>query len=298
MGSMQVIDEGWLTAATLSAGGIAATLASHPLAQSIWHAVKTLSALFVIVLVLEMVTGGNLRRYLTRNFRTDVTYGIFYMGGIYNSLVYAPLVAAATLIMPAWNFRLLDYVPGPLGFVLYWVLADAAGYWIHRWYHSNPILWEFHKVHHSQTELTFVTSWRNHVVEQLATNLVMLVPLMALGMPLWFWAPVYFLQLVFEGLQHCDLKWRYGWLYPILVSPMFHAIHHAPDIARQSSNYGKILGIWDHLFGTLYAGERPTRYGLADADMPVSFLGTVAAPFVALWRRRPQISGDQGRRSA
>ena len=102
---MQVMDESWLTAATLSAAGIAAKLAAQPLAQSVWHAVKTLSAVFVVVLILEIVTGGNLRRYLTRNFRTDVTYGIFYAGGIYNSLVYAPLVAAATLITPAWNFR-------------------------------------------------------------------------------------------------------------------------------------------------------------------------------------------------
>ena len=77
-------------------------------------------------------------------------------------------------------------------------------------------------------------------------------------------------------------------LYPILVSPMFYAIHHAPDIARQSSNYAKMLGIWDRL------GERPTRYDSADTDTPISFLGTVAVPFVSLWRRRPQISGGSG----
>jgi sterol desaturase/sphingolipid hydroxylase (fatty acid hydroxylase superfamily) len=258
---MQVIDQGWLTAATVSAEGIAATLAAYPLSQSVWHAVKTLSVVFVIVLILEMVTGGNLRRYLTRNFRTDVAYGIFYIGGIYNSVVYAPVVAV-TMILPAWNFRLLDHVPGLLGFAFCWLLSDAAGYWLHRWNRSNPILWEFHKVHHSQTELTFVTSWRNHVVEQLTSNVV---PLMVLGMTLWYWAPVYFLQLVCEALQHSDLKWRYGRLYPILLSPMFHAIHHAPDIARQSGNYGKIL-VWDHLFGTIDACERPTRYGLVDAD--------------------------------
>jgi sterol desaturase/sphingolipid hydroxylase (fatty acid hydroxylase superfamily) len=295
MGSMQVIDEGWLTAAALSARGIAAMLAAHPLVQSVWHATKTLCAVFAIVLILEMATGGNLRRYLTRNFRTDVAYGIFYIGGVYNTLVYAPLVAAATLILPAWHFRLLDHVPGPLGFAIYWLLADAGGYWLHRWYHRNPILWEFHKVHHSQTELTFVTSWRNHVVEQLASNVVLFVPLMLLGMPTWYWGPIYFLQLVCEGLQHSDLNWRYGWLYPVLVSPTFHAIHHAPDIARQSCNYGKILGIWDHLFGTISAGARPAQYGLAGMDMPVSFLGTVAAPFVSLWRRTPPVPGDPGK---
>ena len=151
-----------------------------------------------------------------------MTYGFFYYGGIYNLLIYGPIAAGLTLIVPVWDFRLLSYVPGPVGFVIYWLLADAAGYWIHRWYHHNPILWEFHKVHHAQTELTFVTSFRNHAVEQIVSNTVLFVPLMVLGLPLWYWAPVVFVQFVFEGLQHSDLKWRYGWFYALLVSPVFH----------------------------------------------------------------------------
>ena len=260
-----MIDQAWHAATTLYAelGEITAVLSGYPLLRSIWNAV------------------GNLRRYWTRNFRTDMTYGIFYYGGIYNILVAAPIIAGLTLIIPAWDFRLLNYVPGPAGFVIYWLLADAAGYWIHRWYHHNPILWEFH----TQTELTFVTSFRNHVVEQLVSNIVLFVPLMVLGLPLWFWAPAYFLQIVFEGLQHSDLKWRYGRLYPFFVSPIFHAIHHSPDRARHDSNYGKILSVWDYVFGTMSVGERPARYGLTGIEMPVSFTGTTVAPFLSLWKQ-------------
>ena len=270
-------------------GQVAAALSGYPLVQSLWRALKVFSAVFVIVFFLEMVLGGNLRRYWTRNFRTDVTYGFFYYGGIYNVLVYAPIAAGLTLIVPVWDFRLLDYVPGPVGFVIYWLLADAAGYWIHRWYHQNPILWEFHKVHHAQTELTFITSFRNHFVEQLVSNVVLFVPLMVLGLPLWYWAPAIFLQFLFEGLQHSDLKWRYGRLYPFFVSPVFHAIHHSPERSRHDSNYGKILSVWDYLFGTISVGARPARYGLVGVDMPVSFSGTMVAPFLALWHKRPRL---------
>ena len=129
-----------------------------------------------------------------------------------------------------------------------------------------------------------MTSFRNHVVEQLVANIVPFVPLMLLGLPLWTWAPLYFAQFVLEGLQHSDIKWRYGRLYAVIVSPVFHAIHHSPDRQRHDSNYGKILGIWDYLFGTISLGERPERYGLAGVSMPVSFSGTLAAPFVELWR--------------
>jgi sterol desaturase/sphingolipid hydroxylase (fatty acid hydroxylase superfamily) len=288
---MQALDLGWPTVAALYAdlSHLAAAAWGYPLVKSIWNAVKVLSAVFVVIFFLEMITGGNLRRYWTRNFRTDMTYGIFYYGGIYNFLIYAPVAAGLAFIVPSWDFHLLKYVPGPVGFVIYWLLADAAGYWVHRWYHHNPILWEFHKVHHAQTELTFVTSFRNHVIEQVVSNIVLFVPLMVLGLPLWFWAPAYFLQIVFEGLQHSDLKWRYGRLYPVLVSPMFHAIHHSPDRARHDSNYGKILSVWDYLFGTMSVGERPARYGLAGVDMPVSFWGTLLAPFLSLWRKRPAL---------
>jgi sterol desaturase/sphingolipid hydroxylase (fatty acid hydroxylase superfamily) len=135
------------------------------------------------------------------------------------------------------------------------------------------------------------------VVEQLVSNVVLFVPLMVLGLPLWFWAPAYFLQIVFEALQHSDLRWRYGKLYPIFVSPIFHAIHHSPDRARHDSNYGKILSLWDYLFGTMSVGERPTRYGLAGIEMPVSFWGTVAAPFLSLWQKRPLLFAGRGKRS-
>ena len=51
------------------------------------------------------------------------------------------VVAVLAFIVPAWDFRLLNYVPGPVGFVIYWLLADAAGYWIHRLFHRVPFLW-------------------------------------------------------------------------------------------------------------------------------------------------------------
>jgi sterol desaturase/sphingolipid hydroxylase (fatty acid hydroxylase superfamily) len=279
-------------------GQLLRSMSGYPLVLSLWNGLKVLSALFVVIFLLELVTGGNVRRYWTRNFRTDLLYGVFYYGGIYNVLIYAPLAAAMTLFLPAWNFRLLEYLPGPVAFVLYWVAADAAGYWIHRWQHHNPILWELHKVHHAQTEMTFVTSFRNHALEQVISNVILFIPLMILGLPLWYWAPVYLLQVGFESVQHADLKFRYGRLYPVLVSPVFHAIHHSPERARHDSNYGKILSVWDYLFGTISVGERPARYGLIGVDMPVSFWGTMAEPFVALWQKRNILFASDRPRSA
>jgi sterol desaturase/sphingolipid hydroxylase (fatty acid hydroxylase superfamily) len=259
--------------------GVTAMLSPYPLLQSLYGGARTLLIIFIMVFALEWITGGKVGRYWTRNFRTDVLYGLLYTGGIYNVLVYGPLIAVLALIVPASQFHLLDHLPAVAGFFAYWLITDFAGYWIHRLYHSSDFLWTFHKVHHAQTELTYVTSFRNHVVEQFVSNVIMFVPAMLLGVPVWYWGPVFLMQNLFEGVQHSDLKWRYGFLYPIIVSPVFHSIHHSPERARHDSNYGKILSIWDYLFGTMSVGERPPRYGLQTDSMPISFTGTLVQPF-------------------
>jgi sterol desaturase/sphingolipid hydroxylase (fatty acid hydroxylase superfamily) len=253
--------------------------------RTLASAVAGLAAVFVVIVALEFFAGSNLRRYLHRGFVTDVCYALVYQGGIYNTLIYAPVFAGIALVTPSWRPDLLGQLPLPVGFLIFWVVSDAIGYWIHRWQHKSAILWCFHSVHHSQTCLTFATSFRNHVFEQLFVNVLMYVPLMVLGMPKWYWAPAMLLQNVFEALQHSDLNWRYGKLYPVLVSPVFHAIHHAPERARHDTNFGKILSIWDCLFGTMSTGERPERYGVAGLTMSPSFWGTFIAPFGQLGRR-------------
>jgi sterol desaturase/sphingolipid hydroxylase (fatty acid hydroxylase superfamily) len=260
-------------------------LSRFPLLRTLAHALVILTATCIVVVCLELLAGSNLRRYLSRGFLTDLTYGLIYQGGIYNTLLYAPIFVGVALIMPSWHLEVLTRLPPLIGFLIFWVVSDAIGYWIHRWQHSNAILWCFHSVHHTQTCLTFVTSFRNHLLEQLFGNFLMYVPLMLLGMPKWYWAPAMLMQNFFEAVQHSDLNWRYGRLYPFLVSPVFHAIHHSPDRARHDSNYGKILSVWDYLFGTMSTGERPAKYGVAGLEMPVSFWGTFFAPFDQLRRR-------------
>ena len=45
------------------------------------------------------------------------------------------------------------------------VVSDFTRYWLHRFLHTIPVLWEFHKVHHSAKVLTPITFYRVHPVE-------------------------------------------------------------------------------------------------------------------------------------
>src|SRR5260370_13380573 len=64
------------------------------LAQRSVQGYITLTVVLAIAFLLEVVTRQPWRpRYLSRNFRLDVIYYIFYYGGFYHVLVFIPLYA-------------------------------------------------------------------------------------------------------------------------------------------------------------------------------------------------------------
>ena len=66
--------------------------------------------------------------------------------------------------------------PGPLAGLLFtlslFVVSDGVLFVAHWLHHKTPILWEFHKVHHSAEVLTPLTVLRTHPVEILINALV------------------------------------------------------------------------------------------------------------------------------
>jgi len=71
-------------------------------------------------------------------------------------------------------------------------------------------------------------------------------------------------------LQHANLRWTFGPVGRVLVSPAYHRLHHAPD--SQAVNLGVVLTIWDVLAG--YArfpahGGAAGRTGLDGRPVPV-----------------------------
>ncbi len=80
---------------------------------------------------------------------------------------------------------------------------------------------------------------------------------------------------------HANVKWRFGWLEWIVVTPAFHRWHHVAG-EHQDMNYAALLPVFDYLFGTLYlpARELPPRYG-CDTPLPDDWVGQLVSPFAA-----------------
>jgi len=234
--------------------------------------------------------------YATRGFRTDFIYYLFYYGGIYHIFVFVPLYAVMLKAMrtfaPFLMLDLLKHMNPVLQVVVFVVVADVGGYWVHRLLHANAWLWELHKIHHSQTRLTPLTNYRFHFLDETFRRVLLFIPFQMLGTSLQVALTVNFIMAWLLLLQHSEFDWHYGPIGRIFVSPVFHRWHHAVDAESQNANYGMLFTFWDDLFGTSFRRDTPPeQLGLAGEVMPDSFLRQQLIPIFRLLdlRKRPAV---------
>jgi len=150
------------------------------------------------------------------------------------------------------------------------VAMDAANWLAHFADHRLGFLWRFHALHHSQEELSVLTSFRAHPLMHTTGFVLATVPVVVLmpGRPI---APVLITIYVCIGtMQHANLRWTYGPAGRVIVSPAYHRLHHARE--DQSINLGVVLTIWDVLAGRARFPSRRAaagRTGLEGRPVPV-----------------------------
>ncbi len=233
-----------------------------------------------------------------------VDYLYFVVNRITYPLLFAPLVVG-TAAASAWTSGALAWGWGPAGtgfsagpgtniaFTLVTLLVMDAGVFLaHALQHRVPLLWEFHKVHHSAEVLTPITAYRIHPLDNLLTGtLTGLMTGAAHGLFDYLYAanPGVFLVFGLNAgvfafyLAGYNLRHSHLWLaYPpalshLLVSPAQHQIHHSRDPRHYDRNLGFIFAIWDWMAGTLYVPrERESlSFGLA-GDEQRDFDGVLA----------------------
>jgi iron(III) transport system substrate-binding protein len=159
------------------------------------------------------------------------------------------------------------------------VIDDAAKYILHRMLHKWPILWAFHKVHHTAETLTPITVYRTHPVEGVLFALrATVVQAIAVAGFIFFFgeraqlvtlmganAVLFLFNATGSNLRHSHVHISYGrWLEKILISPAQHQIHHSVARRHHDKNFGAVLAVWDWICGSLHLAEaRPVkRFGI------------------------------------
>lgn len=160
------------------------------------------------------------------------------------------------------------------------LVGDFIGYWRHRLEHT-PLLWPSHAVHHSDTEMTWLTLERFHPINRLTTLLFDTAALLVLGLPPYALAANMFVRHYYGFLIHADLPWTYGPFAAVFVSPAMHRWHHAADPRAFNTNYATVFSIFDRIFGTLRVpGLCNVPLGVTD-DMKPTLVGQLGYAFTA-----------------
>ena len=192
--------------------------------------------------------------------RTDIIYTLIHRLGLFRVALFftvEPLFDSGFGALRAaglGTFHLDQLWPGVTdgalaSLLLYLLVFDFVAYWLHRGQHRIGLWWRLHSLHHAQQQMTMWSDNRNHLLDDLLVDVLLVVAAQLIGMaPGQFIAIVALTQLS-ESLQHANLRLSFGRIGERLwVSPHFHRVHHS--IHSSDHNFGVLLPWWDQLFGT------------------------------------------------
>lgn len=225
--------------------------------------------------------------------RTDVLYTLIHRLGLFRVALFfsvEPLfdeLFGALRVAGLGTLHLDQFWAGVtdhawISFLLYLVVFDFVDYWIHRGQHGFNWWWSLHSLHHSQQQMTMWSDNRNHLLDDLLRDSVLVVVGQLIGVgPGQFVAIVAIAQLS-ESLQHANIKLHFGRIGERLwISPRFHRLHHSIGIGHERNaqgelvrrgrspalgghNFGVLLPWWDVLFGTANFELRWDPTGIRD----------------------------------
>lgn len=178
----------------------------------------------------------------------------------------------------------LEELPSWAKLIIMFVIADFIQWNIHRLLHKVPVLWKFHKVHHSVEEMGFAAHFRFHWMETVIYRTLQYIPLAMMGFGLQSFFLIHIIALVIGHINHANLNITYGPFKYILNNPVMHLWHHAKEIPEGKSgvNFGLSLSIWDYLFKTAYIPKRSGSIPLGFDHIekfPKSFIKQEIYPF-------------------
>lgn len=168
--------------------------------------------------------------------------------------VYVPfLLWAAHVAEQGWGISRWLGLAGWMELVASIVVLDFFNYLWHRANHRVSLLWRFHKAHHSDTEMDLTTALRFHPGE-------LMISAFAKAGWIALWGPSVIAWFVFEALVSLAAQFHHSNIdFPdrienrlsrLIVTPRYHAAHHAVDRDYGDRNFCTILSLWDYLLGT------------------------------------------------
>jgi sterol desaturase/sphingolipid hydroxylase (fatty acid hydroxylase superfamily) len=177
-------------------------------------------------------------------------------------------VAAAAFAATTLDFGVLRLLPDAHSWLLLalsLILLDFAVWAQHVAMHRIPLLWRFHRIHHTDPDLDVTSGLRFHPGEAAASLLWKSAIVFLLGVPLAAALAYEIVLSTMALLTHANIRVPSALdrcLRWVIVTPAMHRIHHSVYRAETDSNYGNALSVWDRLFRTYTPEPRGGRDAL------------------------------------
>ena len=213
--------------------------------------------IFIVVALWEVV-GPRRKLSVSKGLRWINNLGIVF----FNTLLLrflAPLMAVGLAIMAEEeNWGLLNNIAinSYVKLFLAVLILDLIIYLQHVMFHTFPLLWRLHRMHHTDLDFDVTTGSRFHPIEIILSMIIKMLIVAALGAP-----PV--AVVIFEVLLNATAMFNHGnirihinadrILRLLVVTPDMHRVHHSVKPGETNSNYGFNFPWWDRLLGTYKA---------------------------------------------
>jgi sterol desaturase/sphingolipid hydroxylase (fatty acid hydroxylase superfamily) len=216
--------------------------------------------------------------------RTDVIYTLIHRLGLFRLFLFFAVTPwidelfGYLRVSGLRAFHLDDLWPGVtdrvgVSLVLSLLVFDFLGYWVHRAQHRFEWWWRLHALHHSQRQMTMWSDNRNHLLDDLLRDLIVVLVARLIGTTSDQFITIVAIAQLSESFQHANIRLWFGRVGERLwVSPRFHRRHHSIGIGHEShgkdslggTNFGILVPWWDVLFGTANFEQRYDPTGVRD----------------------------------
>jgi sterol desaturase/sphingolipid hydroxylase (fatty acid hydroxylase superfamily) len=207
-----------------------------------WVEIKV--ALIALLLAMLWWLEGAAPLFLERRDRSRRLARHLFLA-VFNGILVVPFLSVAAWLTSTLWFRehgLLAWLSLPLLIETFLavVLIDLWMYAWHRANHSMPLLWRFHRVHHSDPELDSTSAFRFHTGEIVLSAVFRLALIPLLSIQLWHLLLYELVMLPVILLHHSNINMPARLdraLRAVIVTPWMHWVHHSSYQPETDSNF-------------------------------------------------------------
>ena len=195
-----------------------------------------------------------------------------------------------------WGLINLYHLPPWSAIIIGAVCLDFVIYLQHVAFHTVPLCWRLHMLHHTDMDIDMTTGVRFHPVEIVLSMFIKMAAIVILGAP-----PL--AVLIFEVALNGGSIFTHSNAYipgavdkalrVFFVTPDMHRVHHSVIMRETNTNFGFNLSWWDRIMGTYQdqpsAGHEAMTIGLGYFRDEKEALASVA-PHIAVLKKEDKES--------